>query len=163
MTEGCLKAASLHREITAQGFTGRYGIVRAFVEQHRTRPDLSKVAKSPSVREVTGWICRHPDHLVERDADRLRAVLERCPELTAAAGLVRSFAQMLTSSHGDRLGEWITAAQQAVLPGITSFVNGLINDLDAVTRWSRGGVATSASSTSALSPRHARRAGHRRR
>ncbi|WP_067500575.1 ISL3 family transposase [Actinoplanes sp. TFC3] len=133
IAEGRLKAASLHREITAQGFSGKYGIVRAFVEQHRTRPDLSKIAKPPSVREVTGWICRHPDHLVERDADRLRAILQRCPELATAADLVRSFAHMLTSLHGDRLGEWIAAAQQAGLPGITSFASGLTSDLDAVT------------------------------
>ncbi|GAA0587724.1 ISL3-like element IS469 family transposase [Paractinoplanes ferrugineus] len=133
IAEGCLKAATLHREITAQGFTGKYGIVRAFVEQHRTRPDLGKMAKPPSVREVTGWICRHPDHLVERDTDRLEAFLGRCPELAAAADLVRSFAHMLTGLHGDRLGEWIAAAQQAGLPGITSFANGLISDLDAVT------------------------------
>jgi hypothetical protein len=71
------------------------------------------VTKSPSVREVTGWICRHSDHLVERDTDQLRAVLERSPELAIAADLVRSFAQMLASLHGDRLGEWIAAAQQA--------------------------------------------------
>jgi hypothetical protein len=95
------------------GFTGGYGIVRAFVEQHRTRPDLIKVVKPPSVREVTGWICRHPDHVAERDTDRLRALLDRCPELPTAAELVRSFADMLTSLHGDRLGTWIAAAEQA--------------------------------------------------
>src|SRR4051794_30970086 len=59
ISEGCLKATTLHREVTAQGFTGGYGIVRAFVEHHRTRPDLAKVVKPPSVRQVTGWICRH--------------------------------------------------------------------------------------------------------
>jgi transposase len=91
------------------------------------------VAKAPSVREVTGWICRHPDHLVERDTDRLHAILDRCPELTTAAELVRSFAVMLTSLHGFRLGEWIAAAQQAELPGVTGFANGLTSDLDAVT------------------------------
>jgi hypothetical protein len=40
----------------------------------RTRPDLIKVVNPPSVREVTGWICRHPDHVVERDT-----LLDRCP------------------------------------------------------------------------------------
>lgn len=133
IAEGCLKAASLHREVTAQGFTGKYGIVRAFVEQHRIRPDLSKVTKPPSVREVTGWICRHPDHLAERDTDRLHAILDRCPELAATADLVRSFATMITSLHGGRLGEWIATAQQAELPGVTGFANGLTSDLDAVT------------------------------
>lgn len=45
-----------------------------------------------------------------------------------AADLVRSFAQMLASLYGD----WIAAAQQSGLPGITSFANGLTSDLDAV-------------------------------
>jgi transposase len=133
IAEGCLKAASLHREITAQGFTGKYRIVRAFVEHHCTRPDLSKATKPSSVREVTGWICRHPDHLVERDTDRLQAILDRCPELATTVQLVRSFAAMLTGLHGGGLGEWIATAQRAELPGITGFANGLTSDLDAVT------------------------------
>ncbi|MCU7730531.1 hypothetical protein ODJ79_43030 [Actinoplanes sp. KI2] len=53
--------------------------------------------------------------------------------LATAADLVRSFAEMLTGLHGGRLGEWIAAAQQAGLPGIASFTNGLTSDLDAVT------------------------------
>jgi transposase len=85
------------------------------------------------VREVTGWICRHPDRLVERDTDRLQAVLNRCPELTTAADLVRSFAAMLTGLNGDRLGAWIAAAEEAALPGIMGFATGLTKDLKAVT------------------------------
>lgn len=133
ISEGCRKATTLHREVTAQGFTGSYGIVRAFVELHRTRPNLSVVTKPPSVREVTGWICRHPDHLVEQDTGRLRAVLDRCPELAAAVELVRSFADMLTDLRGDQLSAWITAAEQAALAGTTGFATGLTGDLDAVT------------------------------
>jgi transposase len=34
--EGCFKATTLHREVAGQGFTDGYGIVRAFVEQHRS-------------------------------------------------------------------------------------------------------------------------------
>jgi transposase len=131
--EGCLKATVLHREVTAQGFTGGYGIVRAFVEQHRTHPDLNTTVKPVSVREVTGWICRHPDHLVERDARRLRAILGRCPELAVAVELVRSFAAMLTGLRGGQLGARIAAAEQAALSGITGFATGLNSDLDAVT------------------------------
>ena len=37
VANGCLKASVLHREVVAQGFTGGYGIVRNFIEQHRTR------------------------------------------------------------------------------------------------------------------------------
>jgi transposase len=130
---GCLKASVLHREVVAQGFTGGYGIVRDFVEQHRARPDLRATPKPLSTRQVVGWICRHPDNLADRDSTRLSAVLDTCPELRAAAELVRSFAAIMTQRHGHRLGEWLTAAEQANLPGISRFVNGVTCDLAAVT------------------------------
>jgi transposase len=130
---GCLKAAVLHREVVGQGFTGGYGIVRDFVEQHRARPDLRAIPKPLSTRQVTGWICRHPDNLTDRDTTRLTMILDACPELRTAAELVRSFAAIMTQRHGHRLGEWLACAEQADLPGINRFVNGVTSDLDAVT------------------------------
>ncbi|MET0491631.1 MAG: transposase [Actinoplanes sp.] len=102
-------------------------------EQYRTRPDLTTVRRPRSVRQVTGWICRHPDNLVQRDTKQLHEILDRCPELRTAAELVRSFADMLTHLHGERLTAWIAAAEQAALPGITKFATGLNADLAAVT------------------------------
>jgi transposase len=131
--EGCLKAATLHREISAKGFTGSYPIVRKFVEQYRSKPDLTSVRRPPSVRQVTGWICRHPDNPLQHDTEQLQAILQRCPELRAAVELVRSFADMLTHLRGQRLTSWIAAAEQAALPAITTFATGLTADLDAVT------------------------------
>jgi hypothetical protein len=131
--DGCLKASALYREITAQGFTGSYAIVRKFVEQCRSRPDLTCVPRPPSVRQVTGWICRHPDNLVSRDTEQLQKILDRCPELRFAVELVRSFADMMTHLHGERLTAWIAAAEQAALPGISRFATGLTADLAAVT------------------------------
>lgn len=83
--------------------------------------------------QVTGWICRHPDNLVQRDTEQLQEILDRCPELRTAAELVRSFADMLTHLHGERLTAWIVAAEQAALPGITEFATGLTADIAAVT------------------------------
>jgi transposase len=131
--EGCLIASTLFREITAQGFTGSYPIVRKFIEQYRSRPDLARVRRPPSVRQVTGWICRHPDNLVNRDTEQLQKILDRCPELRSAVDLVRSFADMMTHLHGEHLTEWIAAAEQAELPGISRFATGLTADLAAVT------------------------------
>lgn len=131
--EGCLKASLLYREITAQGFKGSYAIVRKFVEQYRSRPDLTSAPRPPSVRQVTGWICRHPDNLVSRDAEQLGKILGRCPELASAVELVRSFAEMMTHLHGERLAAWITVAVQAALPGISRFAAGLNADIAAVT------------------------------
>ncbi|WP_309238812.1 ISL3 family transposase [Actinoplanes aureus] len=133
ISEGCLKASALYREITAKGFTGSYSIVRKFVEQYRSRPDLIRAPRPPSVRQVTGWICRHPDNLVNRDTEQLHKILDHCPELRSAVDLVRSFADMMTNLHGERLTAWITAAEQAGLPGISRFATGLNADLTAVT------------------------------
>lgn len=130
---GFLKASELHREVVAQGFTGSYSVVRRFVEQHRARPDLRAIPKPLSTRQVTGWICAHPDNLTDRDTSRLTAVLANCPELRTAAELVRSFAAIMTQRRGHQLGEWLSCAEQADLLGINRFVNGVIADLDAVT------------------------------
>ncbi|GAA3247471.1 ISL3 family transposase [Dactylosporangium siamense] len=133
INEGCLKATTLHREIRAQGFAGSYAILRKFVEQYRSKPDLTSARRPPSVRQVTGWICRRPDDLADRDTVQLQAILQRCPLLRAAAELVRWFADMLTHLRGQQLTAWIAAAETAALPGITKFATGLTADLDAVT------------------------------
>jgi hypothetical protein len=45
------------------------------------------------VRQVTGWLTRHPTALSEEDRAALKDVLARCPELDTAAGPVRSFGE----------------------------------------------------------------------
>lgn len=72
-------------------------------------------------------------NLTNRDSTRLTTLLGSCPELRAAAELVRSFAAITTQRHGQRLGKWLTSAEQADLPGINRFVDGVTSDLDAVT------------------------------
>jgi hypothetical protein len=54
-------------------------------------------------------------------------------KLRSAVELVRSFADMITHLHGERLAAWTAAAEQAALPGITRFATGLTADLAAVT------------------------------
>jgi hypothetical protein len=93
--EGCGNYAQLFREITALGYTVSYSTVRDYLEQHR--PAKAPLTPSPpTVREVTGWLTRHPDSLTEDERPQLKALLGRCPELQAASGHVRAFAAMLT-------------------------------------------------------------------
>ncbi|WP_433087494.1 hypothetical protein ACQP1P_16220 [Dactylosporangium sp. CA-052675] len=120
IAEGCLSAVTLHRELRTKGFAGSYAIIRKFVEQYRSKPDLTAVRRPPSVRQVTSWICRRPDDLADRDTEQLQSILQRCPELRAAAALVRSFAEMLTRLRGQQLGAWITAAEAAHYPASRS-------------------------------------------
>ena len=86
------------------------------------------------MRQVTGWLTRHPATLTEDDQVRLKAVLEQCPELRSAAGHVRAFGEMLTKLRGQELPAWIAAVRAEGLPGLTAFADSLTSDLDAVTR-----------------------------
>jgi len=144
--QGATNAAALHREITARGYAGSYALVRDYLDQYRRAPDLIAPAP-PTVREVTGWLTRHPDRLTADELLGLKAILERRPELQAAADHVRAFGEMLTHLRGQQLPAWIAAVRADAddLPGLGSFAAGLERDLDAVTRglttpWSSGPI-----------------------
>jgi transposase len=142
--EGCGNVAQLFREISALGYDGSYSIVRNYCEQHRPTA-VPLPPPPPTVREVTGWLTRHPDSLTEDEQPQLKALLERCPELQATSAHVRTFATMLTQLTGQNLPQWISSARASGLPGISSFAKGLEQDLDAVTqgltsRWNSGPV-----------------------
>lgn len=102
--------------------------------------------RPPSARAVTRWILTHPDALPEGDRLHLKSALSNCPELTALAEHVRSFAHMLTHLQGDRLPAWIEAASATTeLPSLRQFAQHLLRDLDAVTagltlHWNSGVV-----------------------
>jgi transposase len=69
--------------------------------------------------------------LPEGDRLHLKAVLANCPELTALAEHVRSFAHMLTHLQGAQLPTWIASATATTeLPGHRHFAQHLERDLD---------------------------------
>jgi transposase len=134
----------LFLEIQALGYDGSYPLVRDYLA--RNSPARQPLPPAPpTVRDVTNWLCRRPDTLTEDEKLRLKAILDRCPELQAASGQVRAFAVMITELTGQNLPQWMAAARDAGLPGISSFAKGLEQDLDAVTNgltmnWSSGPV-----------------------
>jgi transposase len=142
--QGCGNGARLFREIKALGYDGSYSVVRGYLDQRRPAKTPLPPAP-PTVREVTGWLTRHPDSLTDDERPRLQALLDRCPELRAADAQVRAFAVMLARLTGQDLPQWISGTRAAGLPGLSSFAKGLEQDLDAVTaglttRWNSGPV-----------------------
>jgi len=142
--EGHGSFTRLFNEIKALGYDGSYSVVRNYLD--RTRPEKAPLREAPpAVREVTNWLCRRPDTLTEDERPKLKAILDRCPELQVASAQVRGFAAMITDLTGQNLPKWMAAAREAGLPGISSFAKGLEQDLDAVTQglttsWSSGPV-----------------------
>jgi transposase len=142
--EGHGSFTRLFREIKELGYDGSYSVVRNYL--NHLRPEKAPLGEAPpTVRDVTNWLCRRPDSLTEDERPRLKAILDRCPELQAASDQVRAFATMITKLTGHDLPQWMAAAREAGLPGISSFARGLEQDLDAVTNgltthWSSGPV-----------------------
>ncbi|MFE9859194.1 ISL3 family transposase [Streptomyces sp. NPDC005780] len=97
--EGCTSVTRLHGELIAANAPVTYQMVRAHIANLRRAP-AGAAPRPPSVRQVTGWLTRHPTALTEEDRASLKEVLARCPELEKAAGHVRAFGELLT----DRLG-----------------------------------------------------------
>ncbi|MFF0042945.1 ISL3 family transposase [Streptomyces mirabilis] len=145
-SEGCTTARRLFEELQERGYEGGESVVKKYIHKLReVSPHADPPRRHPSVRDVTSWITRHPDRLDDDQAQRLKAVLTRCPQLDRTAQHVRSFAELMNNRQGRDLGQWIADVQADDLPALHSFVNGLGQDLDAVVaglslRYSSGAV-----------------------
>ncbi|MEU8034144.1 transposase [Streptomyces sp. NPDC049099] len=142
--EGCTSITRLHGELLAEHAPVTYAMVRAYIATLRACPPDAP-PPPPKVRQVTGWLTRHPATLNEEDRAGLKDVLARCPEPDTVAGHVRTFGEILTSRLGTTLPAWISAVDASQLPGLTGFALHLLRDLDAVTAgltlaWSSGGT-----------------------
>ena len=129
--EGCTSVTQLHGELVAEQAPVTYGI-RAHIAALRGTPSPAP-PRPPTVRQVTGWLTRHPAALSEEDRVGLKDVLARCPEPGTAAGHVRDFGEALSGRLGATLPAWIDAVHASRLPGLTGFALHLVRDLGAVT------------------------------
>jgi len=131
--QGATSGRKLHREITARGYPGGYGLVRTYLQALRAAaPPAPPPPGPPKASEITRWITTHPDNLGPDGQASLSQPRARCPHLDALAGHVAAFARILTRRHGHLLDDWITAADASDLPALHSFTHGLKLDLDAV-------------------------------
>ena len=129
-TEGCTSARQLHTELRQRGYTGSYGAVANYVLPFR-RASAAPPAP-PRTRDLASWILTSPGNLGDDEKAELAAARERCPHLDALTGHVTAFAEIITTLHGDRLGDWITAVEADDQPDLHSFTRGLKHDHDAV-------------------------------
>jgi transposase len=131
--QGCTDAARLHAEIQAQGYHGSGRSVRRYLQPLRATLTAAVLPPpTPTVREVTRWITSHPGHLTDDETAQLGQVKARSPQLSAAAGHVTAFAEMMTGRHGERLPGWIDAVDLDDLPSLHSFTRGIRRDQAAV-------------------------------
>jgi transposase len=132
-TAGGVDAVQLTREITDFGYRGSLKSVRTYLHPLRAgRVAPQPVPIAPTVRQVTGWLTRHPDRLTEDDDVQLKQVLARSDTLTVTHRQVREFAEMLTQRRGEHLDAWMRDVDARGAAPLRSFTKGLRTDLYAV-------------------------------
>ncbi|MEU4770005.1 hypothetical protein AB0H12_42985 [Actinosynnema sp. NPDC023794] len=99
--QGCTTVTVLLTEIREQGYTGSYPALTRYLRLFRT------VGAAPPAIPALPKV---------RDRDRLNEILARRSALERRSYYVRSFAEMITGLHGERLDAWIAA----VVNGLTT-------------------------------------------
>ncbi|MCX5613340.1 hypothetical protein OHB39_38375 [Streptomyces sp. NBC_00047] len=131
-SEGHTNAVHLHAELKELGYRGNYQAISDYLRPRRRRRIRVVGPAPPGIRQVTGWIMRHPDRLSESERNQHTEILARCPELKAAGRLVRNFGEILSTRTGQHLKDWVISARAENLPSFHSFATGLEKDWDAV-------------------------------
>ena len=123
--------AQLLREIRELGYPGSSNLLARYITQGRVEADRPHL----SPRRVARLLLTRPTGLTGRQTVLLAALAAACPEMTALASLIRSFAALLAPdpANAHLLQQWITAARTAGLPHLHAFCNGLDLDIQAAT------------------------------
>ena len=121
----------LLREIRERGYQGSSNLLVRYINQGRLDSDRPHL----SPRRATRIMLTRPDRLTPGQQETLAGLEGACPEMTALAGLIRSFAALLAPDPGNdaRLRQWITGARDVDLPHVHSFTRGLDLDIQAAT------------------------------
>jgi transposase len=121
----------LLREIRELGYPGSSNLLVRYITQGRVGADRPHL----SPRRTARLLLTRPADLTGSQTALLASITAACPEMTALAGLVRSFAALLVPdlANAGLLQQWIAAARAAGLPHLHAFCNGLDLDLQAAT------------------------------
>jgi transposase len=118
-------------EIRERGYPGSSNLLVRYINQGRLDSDRPHL----SPRRAARILLTRPDSLTGGQAETRARLQAACPEMTAPASLISSFAQMLAPSRENEAGlqRWITSARETDLPFPHSFTRGLDLDTQAVT------------------------------
>jgi hypothetical protein len=121
----------LLREIRELGYQASSNLLVRYLTQGRAEADRPHL----SPRRAARLLLTRPATLTAGQHETIAGLGSSCPEMAALAGLIGSFAALLTPDPGSDglLRQWITAARAADLPLLHAFTNGLDLDIQAAT------------------------------
>lgn len=149
--EGCRMATVLWREIRAQGFAYSLTTVQRFVAQlRREGPPLTArprtaltTAHGPPPRLVAALVLRRPERRTAEQRTYRQLLRAEDAAIATAVALAEDFLVLLRRREGERLPDWLAAAEASGVDALQRFAGKLRVDQDAVQagltlRWSNG-------------------------
>ena len=136
-----LNESKKFREIAAKirdmGYCGSDSTIRMYASRKR-RHDQSAVAQCPQNADVVErkyllkLLYKPMDKIKGFTSQQLDKILALYPQLLTLYDLIRDFKAIFAAHHPEDLEQWLASAVAIGSPDITSFVNGIIRDIEAV-------------------------------
>ena len=142
-TEG-LTYREIHERIMVKGYTGTQDAIRGFIsKERRIRRDLQAAVGGDHVEFVDKkWLIRLLYKPIEDvkgiSPEQLNAIFDNYPLAEDILNIVNEFKTLIKSKNPDALLSWMEKVRALKIPELTTFVNGLRQDIDAV----RNAIAT---------------------
>ncbi|MFK4213642.1 transposase [Streptomyces sp. NPDC030920] len=133
--DGCTNASALAREIQQLGYHGDVNTVRRHLKPYRNGT-IPQTAPLPhmTVRRVTGWITRRPEHLTDTERNYLTELCEHSPALATTTTYPRRPALMVRDRRSEHLAlaVWIADVRPDGQRELRTLANGIRPDHAAI-------------------------------
>jgi transposase len=143
--EGCRNAMHLWREVRAQGFTGSYARVAAYVRplrrgqaaprvEAKQAPAPRQTSERPALtaRDLSYRLIRRASGRTDDERKDLEQVQQQDAVIADIATFAEDFTQMVRERLADPLGGWLERVQASPYSSLKSLATGISQDLSAV-------------------------------
>ncbi len=142
--EGCHNALRLDREIRAQGYQGKYGMVaRLMASWRKAGSSQPNTPDRITPKHAAILVTRRADQLTDEQQQLLDRLAVPCPQIIPLRKIALDFRTALQDDNSKLLRQWIEKAKRCEFGPIVRFAYGLQKDISAVaaavdTGWSNG-------------------------
>jgi transposase len=145
LSQGCINAVQIHREITDMGFEGGQTNVRAYVAHLRksTPASRKKRAQAISPRSLRWLLACERKELDQEEQTQLDQLLTVSQEVRTVHTLLHAFLDLVRERKPEQLRPWMEQATNSGIRELKSFAAGIERDYDPVKAalrlpWSQG-------------------------
>jgi transposase len=131
----CCTYKEIEQEIKQKGYKGSLSAIKMFITRARRQMQASWL-KDPNVgfveRQLLIKLLYKPLEQVNISKEQVAAVTEKYPDVGRIFDIVGSFKKVLFSKKAEQLDTWLEKATTLGMEEISSFVNGISKDINAV-------------------------------